>query len=131
MKILVPLTFIFLALASCKSENMQCFATSKCELESFDKEDSKPGSFARVRLTMRNGSANCEAYSVHCTVKLKKGNTIIDMGSTSISALKPGEGYQDEILFSDIKSHDEYSTAEVTIGWSDNEEQYHEVTYFE
>lgn len=102
------------------------FSLPECSIISVEKMDGADGGSAAIAMTVRNTGSNSTAYYVGCSIKLKRGNTIIDRGVAYFWTLRPGEAAIDEARFYRIEKHSEYDRVEYTLYWYDAEDGYYE-----
>ena len=104
------------------------FNPPQCSINNIVEEDYRPGHFARYIIIASNDH-EAIAFDVGCTIKLKRGRLIIERSTAYFGTLEQGESAQSEAWFSNIKTHDEYSYAEIVLYWYDANGDYYEKYY--
>lgn len=116
------LLFVFILLnvlsISCDNPFSSEPEEAKFEIVSTSKSTTSYGS-PSVLVTVKN-VGNATGYNVACKIYAKKGNTIIataDAFFAGLGNIKPGETTQDEAVFFDLKSHNDYSDLKYELSW--------------
>lgn len=125
-KIAIPTAMLFLFPACADSPFAILFSPPECQMFILEKKDHEPGHPAQIVMSVENTGSKNTAYSVGCSIKLKRGNTIIDRSVVGFGTLQPGEAAINEAWFSRIEKHSEYDHAEYTLYWYDAEGGYYE-----
>ncbi len=118
-KSIIVISFFLIAGCDPNSDFGILSSPPKCQITNIEKDNASPGNFAKFVITVENTGDGATAESVGCTIKLKKGNTIIDRGYAYFGSLNPGESAIDEAWFTEIQYQSEYDTYEIILYWYD------------
>ena len=90
--------------------------------------NSNSGNFAKIFLSVQNNGPGV-AYSVNFSVKLKRGNQVIENESGYFGNLSENEMMEEECWFTKINRHTEYDRAEFFISWYDYNDNSYSTSY--
>jgi hypothetical protein len=121
------LLVIVLLLTSCDKNSPFYIAYNPpgVDILSVQKYYESPFGRPKMRITVES-TGDTKAYTIYCYIKLKQGNRVVATGSGYFGSLEPGEYTSDEVSFSGLDDHNEYSRAEYTLTWYDGANQHYE-----
>lgn len=73
-----------------------------------------------MEFVVENDGDGDVANNIHVSVKLKKGNFIVDESLTYFGSLKKGESKSEKARFSKLESASDYTSIEVELYWEDS-----------
>lgn len=82
--------------------------------------------FVNISVTVQNDGDGPTAFDIGYSIKLKKGNHIVDQTGLYFGTLKQGETITEKRWFTKIESLTEYDNIEAVLYWYDAENRYYQ-----
>lgn len=123
-KILIVTTLLFLP--GCDVEDILGTAEHPtCDVTRIQTYDAGMGTFATFAITAKNINGRLTAYNVGCSVKIRKGTTVIESNTGYFGTLSPGESAIEELWFTRFKSNSEYDNTIIELYWYDENNNFY------